>query len=98
MSLTINQKAGQSNISGYFTVNPPLLGNGNFSGTVNTLKYVQFVVQSYNGDSPLYFWGLVQSDGSLQGDYCSVNTHNKCDPKAGASGTWQVAKTAQPLI
>ncbi|HLQ10151.1 MAG TPA: serine/threonine-protein kinase [Ktedonobacteraceae bacterium] len=99
MSLTIHQKAGQSNISGYFTVNPPLQGNGNFSGTVNTLKYVQFVVQSYNGNGPLYFWGWVQSDGGLQGDYCSLNTHNnKCDPNAGASGTWQVAKTAQPLI
>src|SRR5260370_36152315 len=97
MSLTIHQTAGESNISGYFTVNPPLQGNGNFSGTVNTLKYVQFIVQSYNGDAPLYFWGWVQSDGGLQGDSCSVNAHNNCDSNAGASATRQVAENAQPF-
>jgi hypothetical protein len=98
MSLLIQQKAGQGIISGYFTVNPPLVGNGNFSGTVNTVKYVQFTVQSYRGNSPLYFWGWVQADGSLLGNYCSVNKHNQCDPNAGASGTWHVAPTSQPAI
>ncbi len=94
MSLSIQQKAGQGNIAGYFTVNPPLVGNNNFSGTINTVKYVQFTVQSYKGDSPLYFWGWVQANGSLQGNYCSVNTHAQCDPNAGASGTWNVAKVS----
>lgn len=98
MALSIQQKTGQGTISGYFTVNPPLQGNGNFSGTVNTLKYVQFTVQSYKGNSPLYFWGWVQVDGSLLGSYCSVNTHNQCDPNAGASGTWHVAPTSQPAL
>ncbi|MGH2497334.1 MAG: serine/threonine protein kinase [Ktedonobacteraceae bacterium] len=97
MTLSIQQPAGQGNISGYFTVNPPLEGNGNFSGTVTTAKYVQFTVQSYRGNSPLYFWGWVQADGSLQGNYCSVNSHNQCDPNAGASGTWHVAPTSQSL-
>jgi eukaryotic-like serine/threonine-protein kinase len=98
MALSIQQKAGQGTISGYFTVNPPLQGNGNFSGTVNTMKYVQFTVQSYKGASPLYFWGWVQVDGSLLGSYCSVNMHNQCDPNAGASGTWHVAPTSQPAL
>ena len=98
MSLSIQQKAGQGYISGYFTVNPPLVGNGNFKGTVNTVKYMQFTVQAYNGNAPLYFWGWVQVDGSLQGSYCSVNTHNQCDPNAGASGTWHVAPTSQPAL
>lgn len=97
MTLSIQQPAGQGNISGYFTVNPPLQGNGNFSGTVTTAKYVQFTVQSYQGNSPLYFWGWVQADGSLQGNYCSVNSHNQCDPNAGAAGTWHVAPTSQHL-
>jgi len=98
MSLSIQQKAGQGNISGYFTVNPPLVGNGNFTGTVNTVKYVQFTVQSYHGNSPLYFWGWVQVDGSLLGSYCSLNAHNQCDPNAGASGTWHVAPSSQPAL
>lgn len=98
MALSIQQKAGQGTISGYFTVNPPLQGNGNFSGTVNTVKYVQFTVQSYKGNSPLYFWGWVQVDGSLLGNYCSVNAHKQCDPKAGASGTWHVAPASQPAL
>ena len=98
MALSIQQKAGQGTISGYFTVNPPLQGNGNFRGTVNTVKYVQFTVQSYKGASPLYFWGWVQVDGSLLGSYCSVNTLNQCDPNAGASGTWHVAPTSQPAL
>ena len=92
MSLSISQAAGQGNISGYFTVNPPLTGNGKFSGTISTGKYIQFIVQAYQNNRPLYFWGWVQSDGSIQGDYCSLNTQNKCDLNAGASGIWNVAK------
>ncbi len=97
MSLLIQQKPNSSKISGYFNVNPPLVGDGNFSGSVTTAKHIQFLVQSYKGNAPLYFWGTVQSDGSLQGNYCSVNAQNKCDPNAGASGTWDVAPTATPL-
>ncbi len=98
MSLSIQQKVGQGAISGYFTVNPALVGNGNFTGTVNTVKYVQFTVQSYNGNAPLYFWGWVQADSSLLGNYCSVNSRNQCDPNAGGSGTWHVAPTSQPAL
>lgn len=96
MSLLIQQKPNQGRINGYFNVNPPLVGDGNFSGSVTTAKSIQFLVQSYKGNAPLYFWGSVQSDGSLKGNYCSVNAQNKCDPNAGASGTWIVAPTATP--
>ncbi len=92
MTLYIQQKIGQGNISGYFTVNPPLVGSGNFSGTVNTGKYIEFTVQSYHGNAPLYFWGWVQQDSSLKGDYCSLNSKSQCDPSVGASGTWNVAE------
>jgi hypothetical protein len=90
MSLYIQQKSGQGNIGGYFTVNPPLVGSGNFTGTVNTGKYMQFTVQSYHGNAPLYLWGWVQQDSSLKGDYCSLNSKSQCDPSVGASGTWNV--------
>jgi len=96
MTLSVKQKQNQGSISGYFTVNPPLVGNGNYSGSVANTKYVQFTVQSYKGNAPLYFWGWVQPDGSLNGDYCSINAHNKCDPNAGAAGIWDVAKVASP--
>ncbi len=91
MALSIQQQAGQGSISGYFNVNSPLVGSGNFTGSVNTNKYIQFIVQAYKNNGPLYFWGWVQSDGSLHGDYCSLNKQNQCDPHAGASGTWNVA-------
>lgn len=96
MALTIHQKQNQGSINGYFTVNTPLVGSGNFNGTVNNKNYVQFTVKSYKGNAPLYFWGWVQSDGSIMGDYCSINAQNQCDSKTGASGTWDVAQVASP--
>ena len=91
MALSIHQQSGQGNISGYFTINPPLVGSGTFTGTINTTQYIQFTVQAYKKNAPLHFWGWVQSDGSLKGDYCSLNNQNQCDPNAGASGTWDAA-------
>ncbi len=91
MALSIQQQAGQGAIGGYFTVNPPLVGSGNFTGSVKTNNYIQFVVQAYKKNGALYFWGWVQSDGSLNGNYCSLNNQKQCDPNAGASGTWNVA-------
>ena len=91
MALSIQQTAGRGGIRGHFTINPPLQGSGNFTGSVNTNKYIQFIVQAHKKNGPLYFWGWVQSNGSLKGDYCSLNKKNRCDPNAGASGTWNVA-------
>jgi serine/threonine protein kinase len=95
MALSIQQQAGHAAINGYFTVNPPLAGSGGFNGSVNTNNYMQFVVQAYKKNSPLYFWGWLKSNRILSGDYCSLNNQNQCDPKAGASGTWSVAPAAQ---
>lgn len=97
MSLSIQQRSSQSVITGYFTVNPPLVGSGNFTGTVTTTKYVQFIVQSYHGNAPLYFWGWQQADGSLRGGYCSINARSQCDSTVGASGTWDAAPVISPL-
>jgi hypothetical protein len=94
MALSIQQQVGHGAINGYFTVNPPLVGSGSFTGSVNTNNYIQFVVQAHKTHSPLYFWGWLKSNGILNGDYCSLNKQNKCDPNAGASGTWSVAPAA----
>ena len=94
MALSIQQPAGHGAINGYFTVNPPLVGSGGFNGSVNTNNYLQFVVQAYKKNSPLYFWGWLKSNGILNGDYCSLNNQNQCDSNTGASGTWSVAPAA----
>ena len=85
---SINQY--KNNFSGYFTVNSPLQGNGPFTGTVGTNKYIQFTVKGYNGAAPLYFWGFVQSNNSLQGQYCSLDSSNHCSANVGAGGYWNV--------
>ncbi|HEY6285943.1 MAG TPA: serine/threonine-protein kinase [Ktedonobacteraceae bacterium] len=94
MALAIQQQAGHGAINGYFTVNPPLVGSGSFTGSVNTNNYIQFVVQAYKKNSALYFWGWLKSNRILSGDYCSLNKQNQCDPNAGASGTWSAAPAA----
>jgi eukaryotic-like serine/threonine-protein kinase len=91
MALSISQRPGQGAITGYFSVGVALVGSNNFAGTINTQKYIQFVVQSYKGNAPLYFWGWVQANGSMRGSYCSINSHNQCDHKAGDAGTWNVS-------
>jgi eukaryotic-like serine/threonine-protein kinase len=90
MALSIQQQPGQGNISGHFTVHPSLVNSGPFTGTVNTSTYIQFTVTGKN-TSPLYFWGWVQSNGNLKGNYCSLNMQNQCDPNAGTSGNWNAA-------
>jgi serine/threonine protein kinase len=90
MALSFQQSQGK--ISGQFTVNAPLVGNGALSGTVNSAKHLQFTVQGYQGNAPLLFVGAVQSDGGLAGTYCSMGSNGQCSASAGGSGTWKVAK------
>ncbi|MFL5694534.1 MAG: serine/threonine protein kinase [Ktedonobacteraceae bacterium] len=89
MSLSIQQS--NANISGNFKVGAPLVGSNPFTGHVNPSKHIWFTVQSYQGNAPLYFDGSIQSDSSLAGSYCSLASNGKCNPQAGASGTWKVA-------
>ena len=86
---SIRQNKGS--ISGYFTVDSPLAGSGPFNGSVGTNKYIQFVVKS-SGVAPLYFWGFVQSNSSLQGQYCSLDSSGHCSANAGAGGYWNVVQ------
>ncbi len=93
MALSVQQESGEGEISGRFSVGAPLVGNGPFSGTVATNKYIQFTVPRHKNIAPLFFYGWVQADGSLKGDYCSLNDQNQCDPAAGAGGTWDVTRS-----
>jgi serine/threonine protein kinase len=93
MAISVQQESSEGEISGRFTVGAPLVGNGPFTGTVATNKYIQFTVPRHNNIAPLFFYGWVQADGSLKGDYCSLNDQNQCDPAAGAGGTWDVIRS-----
>jgi len=83
-------RQNKGSISGTFIVDAPLQGNGPFTGSVGTNKYIQFTVRSYHGSAPLYFWGFVQSNSSLQGQYCSLDASGHCSANAGAGGYWNV--------
>jgi hypothetical protein len=90
MTLSVNQQQG--NISGQFTVAQPLKGNGPFTGSIDTQGNFQFLVTSSDTAAPILFQGSIQSDGSLKGQYCSVNASNQCDTAAGGYGVWNAAK------
>ncbi|GAC1487288.1 MAG: hypothetical protein NVS2B12_41890 [Ktedonobacteraceae bacterium] len=90
MALSIQQN--KAAINGNFTVGAPLVGSNPFQGTIDTTNHIQFTVQSYRGNAPLFFDGTLQSNGSLAGSYCSLGPNKQCSANAGASGTWSVSK------
>lgn len=90
-SMSLNpviQNAG--NISGNFQVGQPLIGSGSFTGTISAAGYIQFTVHSSQVVEPLFFWGNLQSNGNLSGNYCSLNSAGQCDYTNG-HGTWTVS-------
>ncbi len=89
MSLT-NFKQDGGKIRGQLALGSGLLGNGFFTGTVDTTRRMQFTVPGVFGNGPLHFSGIVQTDGSLKGSYCSLDQTNHCNPRAGGYGTWNV--------
>jgi eukaryotic-like serine/threonine-protein kinase len=91
MSLSIRQQ--QANISGNFTVSGGLTGSGPFTGYVTNKNYIQFTVQS-RGVNPLFFYGSVQANGNLGGNYCSLDTTGHCNTNVGGYGTWDVVPAA----
>jgi len=90
MSLSIQQN--NASINGNFTVSQPLVGSNPFQGKVDAANHIQFTVESYNRNAPLFFAGTVHADGSLSGSYCSLGANGQCSAVAGASGRWSVAK------
>jgi serine/threonine protein kinase len=91
MSLSIRQQ--QANISGNLKVSGRLTGSGPFTGYVTNKNYIQFIVQS-RGVNPLFFYGSVQANGDLGGNYCSLDTTGRCNTNVGGYGTWSVMPAA----
>lgn len=92
MSLSQIQQ-NEAKISGYFSVGPGLIGNGNFTGTVSLNDTMQFLVPGYAGFLPLLFEGQIQLDGSVSGKYCSYDTQKKQCDYAGGYGDWKVSSS-----
>jgi serine/threonine protein kinase len=86
-------KQNEANVTGYFTVGPGLIGNGNFTGTVSTDNKIQFTVAGYQGLLPLFFQGQIHADGSISGSYCSYQ-NNQCNYGSGGYGDWNVAPSS----
>ena len=90
-NLTVNINQSQGNIGGSVTIGAPLQGSGPItSGFVQSNYYLQFVVRGYNGNAPLFFYGYVQANGSMGGQYCSLDSTGKCNASVGGQGTWSV--------
>lgn len=83
----------QQHIQGNFSVGLPLTGDGPFTGTVNSSNAIQFTVQSSAIAAPLYFSGMIQKDGHMSGDYCSLDSTNHCNHNVGGYGTWSARPT-----
>jgi hypothetical protein len=79
-------------IQGSFGVGQPLKGDGPFTGTVKSNATIQFTVHSSDQSvrAPLFFSGQIQQDGSISGQYCSLDTTGQCNPDAGGFGSWFV--------
>jgi eukaryotic-like serine/threonine-protein kinase len=93
MTLSLSQNQGQ--ISGNVTIYPPLEGSGAiYNGFVRTNNYIQFTVTHYSSNAPLLFKGTVNADGSMSGQYCSIDSTGACNANAGGQGTWSVGPTS----
>lgn len=89
-----NVRQSGAAVYGYFAVSSELNGSGNFQGNVTTDNKIQFTVERYQNNSPLFFQGTIHTDGSMSGTYCSYQ-NGHCNDLAGGHGTWHVAVNSQ---
>jgi hypothetical protein len=89
-----NVRQNGAALRGYFSVGAALNGSGNFQGNVTTDNRIQFTVESYQNNFPLFFQGTIRNDGSMSGTYCSYQ-NGHCNDLAGGHGTWYVMPNFQ---
>lgn len=93
MSLTGVQQSG-GHIQGYFTAGSGLRGSDPFRGMVTTTKHIQFTVTDYTRRATLSFAGDMQSDGTLSGNYCTLEQKGQCNSEYGY-GLWSIAPASR---
>lgn len=91
MSLTAIQQTG-GKLKGHFQVGPPLVGSGDFTGTVDVHQHVVFAVPSSDNGSAfeIDFTGTIAADGGMSGAYV---VHYQ-DGSPDQQGTWTVKPNA----
>jgi serine/threonine protein kinase len=80
---TISVQQDQGNISGSFVIESYFYVNGHFNGTINTARNVQFTVVDTSRGVVLYFHGSVQSNGTMQGNFCNLTAQGQCGTQYG---------------
>lgn len=81
----------QGNISGNFKAAPGLHGSVPFQGTVDTSNHIRFIVTAPGRQNSYLFTGVIQSNGNIAGNYCSLGKNGQC---AGDHGVWSVSSAA----
>lgn len=91
MSLTAVKQSG-GKLTGHFQVGSPLVGSGDFTGTVDTHRNVKFTVPSSSGGSTfeIDFSGTIAANGGMSGTYV---VHYQ-DGSSDQQGTWTVTPSA----
>jgi hypothetical protein len=89
ISLTEVQQSGE-NIQGYFRVNSELQDSSPFKGMVTITKHIQFAIPENNPGIILSFDGNVQLDGTISGNYCTLEQGKQCSSTHGY-GLWSIA-------
>lgn len=82
------------NISGYFS---GLHLNYLFKGRIDASKHIQFTVSDTIGNTILTFKGVLLSDGSISGSYCSIGHEGQCSGPYGY-GLWSVVPTSSEAV
>jgi serine/threonine protein kinase len=80
-TLLMEQTRGYAPLSGSFVRESPQ-GQYPLKGTVDTHGKFSFTVKLSGGQTPLFFFGKVQQDVYLEGNFCSSNT-NSCRANTG---------------
>ncbi|GLV58899.1 hypothetical protein KDH_57270 [Dictyobacter sp. S3.2.2.5] len=86
MTLT-NVQQQQQQISGHFT---GINRAGNFTGVVDASNHILITISASAQQPPLFFEGVVRSDGNLVGDYCNQDGAGQC---VGNYGLWSLSPT-----
>ncbi|GCE19751.1 serine/threonine protein kinase [Dictyobacter kobayashii] len=84
MSLT-NIQQQQQRLSGHFS---GLNRTGDFTGVLDASNHILLTIPGSAQQPPLFFEGIVRSDGNLVGDYCNQDQAGQC---LGNYGVWSLA-------